>query len=1262
MLVVLIVTVALLTVFLRALLINVDQFEEQISDFVWDAYQVKFSIGPMNSRWGRYGPELSLTQFTIHKQDSLPFYLSLDQAYIRLDFWESVLAMTPVIKQVDFAGVDVTLNLDYRSVSEEDIEVVDFLYELFFEYLDDIRVTTLNFYIDKASHRSPPVILEEFRWVNRGDEHIGQGEIHLGKQFSAQEKIEVLIQLKGDGSEPESMTGDLYVSSKKLNLGNWLAQNRVGLEHTSQLNIEGEMNFEMWGRIENRRLSHAILQFHPSFLQWQTENVQQEMKIGGGVFQWQPVGEYWHLTNKGFSISTNKKPWENFDISMRYGQDIFDFSLTQLNIEQLKPLFVLFPEITEKKLSDLIKANPTCHLENLRVHINDDGRLLYFAELNDFSLKKNASFLGFTPIYAEIYGKDDLFSLYLPEQDITLMDDREFHKPLELSIQDTWVRMPTNLAWSQLEIPELSLTAEPLEANIRLLLKWGENDPASLALSGDARIHDLSQVANVLPKQALGEDLFIYLRDALAKGSADEAQLLWLGSFSRYPFVNNDGMFQAAFKLKDSVFKFDSEWPEINQLTLDALFQDDAMYLLIEEGFLQSVDASDTSIVIPHLSAKSMLNIQSQLKPTGKAITEVMKSSPLASSVGKTLDIVQISGRVEGDLNLQIPLYETSDSPLIDARVDFQKNPVYIDIPGIMLDKLDGSITVFNEQVVGQNLKALLYEQPLNLSFVTRQDDDEDVYSVQIDMESKWKLDGLSEELNNPLQNFYRGDMDWNGSLNLLIGDNIHVDADIVSNLEQVELDLPPPFDKKKGKKDALRLTVVADDTETNIQAQLSNKAELTANVNYKKKNIQTSYDLMLGRLFNQKDKRKNHQGTIHFDLDTLELEPWIGVIQTFAKYESNSEKSSLPPLKLAQGNINNLSGYGYQFGRADIKARPVNYGWLVDVDSKPMEGMFTFYPDWNQQGMKVNAKRVNWDRKFAQQTTGDGDGEGFFRDLPPLAIDIARLNFKGQSFRNVMMQGKPISDGYRVTRFSLKDKHSELNLSMDWKKSQQSEMTKVNFQGKTDNFKGLLQSFDMDLGLQSELVEAQGDLQWRDDPLKPNWKTMTGYFKYSGGQGVIEDVDDQGARLFSILSLNSLVRKLSLDFSDVFDKGFHFDKFNGTFKLSDGKLETDDTFIDGVAAAIDIQGEADLKTEILNYDIKVIPRVGSSLPAFAFLAGGPVTAITTFFVTKALQPVVEVISQLNYKVTGTIDKPVIKEISRDKKEVTVPEKVLKKQ
>lgn len=86
MLVALIITVALLTVFLRALLINVDQFEEQISDFVWDTYQVKFSIGPMNSRWGRYGPELSLTQFAIHKQDSLPFYLSLDQAYIRLDF------------------------------------------------------------------------------------------------------------------------------------------------------------------------------------------------------------------------------------------------------------------------------------------------------------------------------------------------------------------------------------------------------------------------------------------------------------------------------------------------------------------------------------------------------------------------------------------------------------------------------------------------------------------------------------------------------------------------------------------------------------------------------------------------------------------------------------------------------------------------------------------------------------------------------------------------------------------------------------------------------------------------------------------------------------------------------------------------------------------------------------------------------------------------------------------------------------------------
>ncbi|MEC7689364.1 MAG: AsmA-like C-terminal region-containing protein, partial [Pseudomonadota bacterium] len=138
--------------------------------------------------------------------------------------------------------------------------------------------------------------------------------------------------------------------------------------------------------------------------------------------------------------------------------------------------------------------------------------------------------------------------------------------------------------------------------------------------------------------------------------------------------------------------------------------------------------------------------------------------------------------------------------------------------------------------------------------------------------------------------------------------------------------------------------------------------------------------------------------------------------------------------------------------------------------------------------------------------------------------------------------------------------------------------------------------------------------------------------------------------------SLNSLVRKLSLDFRDVFAKGFFYDDMSGTLSIADGKAYTGDTVIDGGAGEINIKGYTDLVENQLNYNVVFSPNVTGNLPILVYFLATPPTALAALALDQVLTSA-KVISNVNYHVTGSLSEPVFEEVGRDSKEVALPAK-----
>ena len=133
--------------------------------------------------------------------------------------------------------------------------------------------------------------------------------------------------------------------------------------------------------------------------------------------------------------------------------------------------------------------------------------------------------------------------------------------------------------------------------------------------------------------------------------------------------------------------------------------------------------------------------------------------------------------------------------------------------------------------------------------------------------------------------------------------------------------------------------------------------------------------------------------------------------------------------------------------------------------------------------------------------------------------------------------------------------------------------------------------------------------------------------------------------KLLGVLSLQSLPRRLTLDFRDIFSDGLAFDEIVGTVKVTRGVATTENFRIQGPAVRVQMSGDVDLSAETQKLRVKVFPSFSDSLSVAGALLGGPVAGIASFLVQKILKDPFDQIVAYEYGVTGTWADPQVSKI-----------------
>jgi len=192
-----------------------------------------------------------------------------------------------------------------------------------------------------------------------------------------------------------------------------------------------------------------------------------------------------------------------------------------------------------------------------------------------------------------------------------------------------------------------------------------------------------------------------------------------------------------------------------------------------------------------------------------------------------------------------------------------------------------------------------------------------------------------------------------------------------------------------------------------------------------------------------------------------------------------------------------------------------------------------------------------------------------------------------------------------------------------------------------------LLKRLGMDGLIRRGKGRLDGQVGWLGSPLSLDYPSMDGQFNVNIESGQFLKADPGIAKLLGVLSLQSLPRRLTLDFRDVFSEGFTFDFVRGDVTIEQGQARTNNLQMKGVNAAVLMEGKVDIARETQDLRVVVVPEINAGTASLIASVVNPAVGIGSFLAQFFLRkPLIEASTQ-EFHIDGAWADPQITPVER---------------
>lgn len=1264
-----VVLLATLVSLLRFGLPYAEGYKTDIEHWIAERYAAKVQIGQLSAGWQQGGPALLLQQVQVRDVEQQPV-LAIAETSIRLDFWGSLRTLSLKAEHFELSGVKFTLDshkllqVEATPKARDNSALLEAVEQLLFRQLKNF--TLVDSEVTIQSQYSPNIVIaiQQLSWRNQGARHQASGDIAIAGV--TRNTSQFILDLHGDTLA--SSQGQLYLASQDLDVLPWFRQ---VLPSTKKLS-RADINFQAWGDIQAGKLTRFLVLPADNRLVWQQDGQTEQLQLGHGQVIWQPTERGWQLATTAFRLQTQTQSWHDLQWQIQSEGGELRGAIQQLPIAAFKPLAQLLVNDIPA-LAPILDYQLSGRFTQLSWQVQPTDWFVS-GDFLDLSSMPAADVPGVSELSGHFSASKQYIRLNIQGRDGQLRWADAFVRDTPYQQLQAQVELIADSNW-RIVIPELTLRHPELALDAEMVLQLGEQ-PA-LSLLAELRGVAVEDAHFYFPTRHMPASVINYLTPALLGGQIPQARVLWHGAFREFPFRQGTGKFQALAQIDDAEFSFDVHWPRLTGLDVALLFDNAQMQITSQTGDLFGVPVgSGVEVSIADLFQADDLWVKINTQARAEQVKALMLASPLSESVGKTLDYLGIGGLVGAQVQLQIGLKQAGVTATGD--VDFYSTELAIQQPAVQVEQLQGRLSFHNDKIHAERL--WLQSQGVWLQTTLQGQQQDDAYQLTLLSKGEHEFQHLLGSINQDWAALGQGrsEFDWQLSVQLP-SQGFRYQSNLLIDLTAATLALPSPYSKTAADAATLVFDLTGDEFGADIQIKYGEQLRLLARFDQARAQV-TQALLSLGLPTAQLSDGFH----IEVDLPRAEVSPWLQLIQQ--QLEAEDASGWWPSLNSVRGKIAQVRLFDDVFlHQTRFDLQPMSAGWQLTVTADETKGTLRFGQPLANEGIQADIERLNL--VFADQAAKElaaaelqaqlllspdtvekpdyaaQEASAFaalppmpwLADLPPLRVNCQQCSIGTIALGTVQLKSYSDGQSWFLTDFTAQRQGHRWQITGQYQRNDLLGSSQFSGTLQSPALGQLLQDYDVSSSLVGSPAEIEFvDLSWQGAPFQFNRHTLAGQVQWEFGAGSLSDVSDGGARIFSLLSLDSLVRKLRLDFRDVFAKGFFFSKMSGSMQLQDGVSHTADTAVIGTAGDIRIQGYADLKARQLDYQMSFAPKVTSSIPVILAWMVNPVSGVAAFALDEVFQSA-EVISNINFTVTGDFANPLVTEVKRDSKTVPLP-------
>lgn len=795
---------------LRTFLPHATGYIAEIENGISAQIGLPVSIGSLDADMHWFTPRLKVLDLVIYKENGEEKLFTLSEANFSLAYLDSLRLMMPMVGDISLHGAELFVErhpngkwviqgfeLYERESSRDSEELIDLVLSADIALIDsqlhwrDFTGRSRNMDFNGAS-----ILLEN----HLGTQYI---EIDVGLPADMGERFRLVAELDGDLRDLMNLEAKLHVSGSGLVFANWIETTRI----KEFVRGSGKLDTDFWVHINKANITRFSSSIDATDLVLaNVENPDKRWfakRLDTRIF-WRALNQGWRLDVRDMTLQMGDTFWnEVADLVIARDETDWRVLASYLKPADIMPLIDVLPAVVDvSAFNNYLGYVPSGEFFNFEAIFSED-------EIPDLQLSAGFSDLVLNIADKGIFVKGLDGELEIDSQEaVLLVDSRDvtvkagdfLRWPVELDSINGEVKLKLEEEGLEIRTPALHVKNEHVETVTRAFVEVSSDRKVFLDMHSNIANGIGKHAYRYIPTGVLADGLVEWLDAAFIEGFVPAGSFIFHGMANEYPYVDNQGVMQVQFDVKDGRLHFLDGWPDVENSSASVRFHNAS---LIVENARSTNKSGATALInasIPDLK-DAMLFVNGTVKADADELQQYIWNSGLDPVLGRAVEQFQAAGQAEIDIDIQVPLGKKRkevDQLQASGEIAFLDNELFFPVTDYLVTDLNGQLSFTTTSIKGEDIRGNFYGQPVNIDVYTF----EDIANpeTQFHVSGNWAVASLLKKFDWDFPSILDGSSQWDVVMHVphkTVDYNVMFDA--FSNLEGVRIGLSEIISKPAG-------------------------------------------------------------------------------------------------------------------------------------------------------------------------------------------------------------------------------------------------------------------------------------------------------------------------------------------------------------------------------------------------------------------------------------------------------------------------------